>query len=305
VRGSPAGARRRPVRGLDPARVARAHDCAGRAGHSGAPGNRPRAGRSAGSHHLAVRAWRRREPTVPTRPVAVAPHSRRRSLARRRVAAAPEAARARSAAAARPERRRIRLATRDTGSARPARLRGGRWSGVHGHDGGDADVRSCSADGQGENSRVTRRARSRRAVCDESNRSVAVWNGSGDVSRKYRTAAPWELGRCRKWSDATGALPRSPAGADPSRGVRRNGPTWGAALRLASCLRQRRNTGLAARRCSVGRCLSAVGPTDATSIANNLDSRNPHVRLRTSCPGRGASAPRPVGSARASALPPA
>src|SRR4051794_31972672 len=43
----------------------------------------------------------------------------------------------------------------------------------------------------------------------------------GDVSRKYRTAAPWELGRCRNWSDATGALPRSPAGADPSRGVRR------------------------------------------------------------------------------------
>src|SRR6478672_6235557 len=33
--------------------------------------------------------------------------------------------------------------------------------------------------------------------------------------------------------------------------------------------------------------LSAVGPTDATSIANNLDSRNPHVRLRTSCPRRG------------------
>src|SRR6185436_3454094 len=30
--------------------------------------------------------------------------------------------------------------------------------------------------------------------------------------------------------------------------------------------------------------LSAVGPTDATSIANNLDSRNPHVGLRTSCP---------------------
>jgi hypothetical protein len=221
VRGSPAGVRRRPVRGPDPARVARAHDCGGRAARSGAPGNPPRAGRSAGSHHLEAQAWRRREPTVPTRPVAVAPHSRRRSLARRRVAAALEAARARSAAAARPERRRIRLATRDTGSARPARLRGGRWSGVHGHDGGDADVRSCSADGQGENSRVTPVACSRRAVCDMSNRCVAVWNGSGDVSRKYRTAAPWELGRCRKWSDATGALPRSPAGADPSRGVRR------------------------------------------------------------------------------------
>ena len=159
---------------------------------------------------------------APTRPEAApTARSRRRTPARRRVAVPRGAARARSAASARLERRRIRLATRDTGSARPARSRDGRWSGVHGHDGGDADVRSCSADGQGENSRFTRMACSRRAECDMSNRSVAVWSGSGDVSRKCRTAAPWELGRCRNWSDATGALPRSPAGADPSRGVRR------------------------------------------------------------------------------------
>ena len=172
----------------------------------------------------AGRASRRRAPQVPTQPMAAVRSPRTRGTrrvrpARRQVAAAQEA-RARSAAHARSERRRLRLATRGTGSARPARLRGGRRSGVHGHDGGDAGVQSCSAVGQGENSRITRRACSRRAVCDRSKRSVAVWNGSGDVSRKCRTAAPWELGRCRIWSDATGALPRSPAGADPSRGVR-------------------------------------------------------------------------------------
>src|SRR3982750_5033032 len=38
--------------------------------------------------------------------------------------------------------------------------------------------------------------------------------------------------------------------------------------------------------------LRAVGPTDATSIANKLDSRNPDVRLRTSCPERGLLPPR-------------
>ena len=176
---------------------------------------------------------------APTRPEAApTARSRRRTPARRRVAVPRGAARARSAASARLERRRIRLATRDTGSARPARSRDGRWSGVHGHDGGDADVRSCSADGQGENSRFTRMACSRRAECDMSNRSVAVWNGSGDVSRKYRTAAPWELGRCRKWSDATGALPRFACRRGSLTRGQANGPTWGAALRLASCLRQ-------------------------------------------------------------------
>ena len=223
MRDFPASGRRRPARDPDPDLAVRAHDSGGRAVRSGAPDSRLRAVRSLGeaeyTHPLdAARASRRRAPPVPTRPVAAG--SRSRSSARRQVAAAREAARAPCAAAVRPERRQL-LATRDTGSARPARLRGGRRSGVHGHDGGDADVQSFSAVGQGENSQITRRACSRRAVCDMSKRSVAVWNGSGDVSRKCRTAAPWELGRCRIWSDATGALPRSPAGADPSRGVRR------------------------------------------------------------------------------------
>jgi hypothetical protein len=216
-------AARHSGRAAGPGLVARARGCGVHAAHSGAPGSHPRAGRSTVERRR-PHAGRGSPPAspAPTRPeVAVAVRSRRREPARRRVAVPREAARARSAASAPLERRPIRLATRDTGSARPVRSRDGRWSGVHGHDGGDADVRSCSADGQGENSRFTRMACSRRAVCDMSNRSVAVWNGSGDVSRKYRTAAPWELGRCRKWSDATGALPRSPAGADPSRGVRR------------------------------------------------------------------------------------
>jgi len=224
VRDFPASGRRRPARDPDPDLAVRAHDSGGRAVRSGAPDSRPRAVRSPGeaeyTHPLdAARASRRRAPPVPTRPAAAG--SRSRSSARRQVAAAREAARAPSAAAVRPERRQL-LATRDTGSARPARLRGGRRSGVHGHDGGDADVQSCSADGQGENSRIT--PRGVLASCCmryvQSQRRGLERIGA-NVSRKCRTAAPWELERCRIWSDATGALPRSPAGADPSRGVRR------------------------------------------------------------------------------------
>ena len=186
MRDFPASGRHRPARDPDPDLAVRAHDSGGRAVRSGAPDSRLREVRSPGeaeyTHPLdAARASRRRAPPVPTRPAAAG--SRSGSSARRQVAAAREAARAPSAAAVRPERRQLRQATRDTGSVRPARLRGGRRSGVHGHDGGDADVQSCSADGQGENSRITPRACSRRAVCDMSNRSVAVWNGSERMSR--------------------------------------------------------------------------------------------------------------------------
>ena len=236
MRDFPASGRRRPARDPDPDLAVRAHDSGGRAVRSGAPDSRLRAVRSLGeaeyTHPLdAARASRRRAPPVPTRPAAAG--SRSRSSARRQVAAAREAARAPSAAAVRPERRQL-LATRDTGSARPARLRGGRRSGVHGHDGGDADVQSCSAVGQGENSRFTPMACSRRAVCDnvQSQRrgleriGRCLAEGPHGCAVGARTMSDMER---RDWCFASIACRRGSL----TRG-QANGPTWGAALRLAS-----------------------------------------------------------------------
>ena len=190
------------------------------------------------------------------------PGSRQR---RRRVTAVREGLELGRGARARLGRRRTRPALRDTGSARPARLRGGRGAGSAATTGGTPAfvhaVLSVKVNARG----VTPQACSRRtnAMCPD--RVVA--DGT-DVSRECRTAcAVGRFGRCRIWSDATGAVPRSPAGADPSRGVKRRS-YMGAALRLASCLRHRRNTGLC-RASMLGRSTrSAVGPTDATSIAN-------------------------------------
>ncbi len=55
-----------------------------------------------------------------------------------------------------------------------------------------------------------------------------------------------------------GAVPHTSAGAEPSRGARRN-YYQGAALHLASCPVHRRATGIAADQCSAGRTRNAIG----------------------------------------------
>ncbi len=248
----------------------------------------------------ACRRASRRESPVQTRLGLAEVCSRRRRPARRRVVAARPVSRARSAAPARPGCHPIRSALRGTGSARPARLRGGRWSGVHGHDGGDAGVRSCNAVGQGENSRITPTACSRPAMCDLSNRSVAY--GTDTMSRG-------STARLRRGSsDGVGngatrlvlCLNRLPARIPHAGSSERSYMGRGASSRLVPPSK----TGHWSCRASMlgQSTLCAVGPTDTTSIANNLDSRNPHVRLRTSCPRSGHPSHPPVGSARAPTL---
>ena len=75
------------------------------------------------------------------------------------------------------------------------------------------------------------------------------------------------------------------------------GPTRGAALRLASDTRRRRDTGLAARRCSVGR-RGALSTRRTQRVSPTIPVRATHSEgLRTSCPRsaplrrRGGSAP--------------
>lgn len=136
--------------------------------------------------------------------------------------------------------RHHRSVLRDTDCLPP----GGRCSrehpgGARGRDGGDAGVRSCNAEGQGESSRSLASADPRPTSCV----------GAGCMSRRRRERL-WRSGRAADGRGITrcdgsgatrlGAVPRSSAGADPSRGAGR----WsyrGAALRLASCTR--RNNG--------------------------------------------------------------
>ena len=150
--------------------------------------------------------------------------------------------------------RRHRSVPRGTDCLLPAgRCSRERLDGAHGRDGGDAGVRSCNAKGQGESSRSLASADPRPTSCV----------GAGCMSRRRRERL-WRSGRAGMAAGITrcdgngatrlGAVPRSSAGADPSRGAGR----WsyrGAALRLASCTRQRRATGNATR--------SLLGQSDA------------------------------------------
>ena len=150
--------------------------------------------------------------------------------------------------------------------------------GARGRDGGDAGVRSCNAKGQGESSRSLASADPRPTSCV----------GAGCMSRRRRERL-WRSGRAGVAAGITrcdgygatrlGAVPRSSAGADPSRGAGR----WsyrGAALRLASCTRRRRATGIAAGLCSTGRMRKTQSDrSDASSIATDCDSRNPPIQV--------------------------
>jgi hypothetical protein len=131
-------------------------------------------------------------------------------------------------------------------------------------------------------------ARSRPADAMSPDASSRMELSRGNAARR---SAVGIFRRCRIKCDATGAVPRSSAGADPSRGVRQRSYK-GAALDLASDTRRRRDTGLAAHRCSVGR-RGALSTRRTQRVSPTIPIRATHDDgLRTSCPRNTPSLPR-------------